>query len=177
MRSLAALVPLVALGVLPGACRAPGASPAEADEPARALDWTLGTWEGWRRDGEDGSRAPMTMRVASILDGAGQTRQLEITHGGGVYRGFCVQVFDPASGTWHRRYVNDVRRRFAELEGTVEDGRSIWRGVSPDRTRESMVVSERPAADRWTRTMKVSEDGGETWRVLWVDELVRRAPR
>jgi hypothetical protein len=133
----------------------------------------LGTWRGVRRDAADGSEGAMTMRVAPILGGAGQTREMEIAHAGGLYRGFAVQVYDPEGRCWLRRYVNDVRRRFSELEGEVDGERSEWRSVSPGRTRESRLASERPAPDRWVRTMSISEDGGTTWRELWIDELTR----
>lgn len=173
--------PLAAPLVLPlvlaaSGCRAPGGTVESAapSSPERALDWTVGTWEGVRRDA-GGDEAPMRMRVAPILGGAGQTREMEIDHDGGVYRGFCVQVYDPALGAWVRQYVNDVRRTYARLEGQVEGERSVWRGASPARTRESRVVSERSGPDDWTRTMSVSEDGGETWSTLWIDELHRRS--
>lgn len=60
-------------------------------------------------------------------------------------------------------------------------------GASPGRTRESRMVSEPMAPEatkqavagrealRWSRTMWVSEDDGESWRVLWRDELTRMA--
>ena len=138
------------------------------------LEWQVGEWEGTRRGAASGSEDAMVMRVESILGGAGQTREMEIVHDGGVYRGFAVQVFDPEEKLWRRQYVNDVRRTFASLEGRTESERSVWRSVSPGRTRESRLVSERPASDHWVRTMSISEDGGQTWRALWIDDLHRK---
>ena len=143
------------------------------DSPERALDWQTGTWTGVRRDAGDGSEARMVMRVASILGGAGQSREIEIVHDGGTYRGFAVQVFDPDESVWRRRYVNDVRRTFASLEGTTDEGGSTWRSTTPGRSRESRLVSRRRGADGWLRTLSFSTDGGATWDVLWSDELVR----
>ena len=40
-------------------------------------------------------------------------------------------------------------------------------------SRESRLISERLGDDRWRRTMSVSQDGGRTWSVLWIDELHR----
>ena len=149
----------------------PSSFQASASGREHALDWQVGEWEGTRRDAGDGSEDRMVMRVETILGGAGHTREMEITHAGGVYRGFAVQVFDPEEKLWRRSYVNDVRRTFASLEGTAEGDRSIWRSTSPGRTRESRLVSERPSSDAWHRTMSVSADDGATWRVLWIDEL------
>ena len=146
-------------------------SQSSASGPEHALDWQVGRWEGTRRDAGDGSEGKLVMRVETILGGAGQTRELEITHAGGVYRGFAVQVFDPEDELWRRRYVNDVRRSFASLEGSVDGERSVWCSTSPGRERESRLVSERPSPDTWRRTMSVSEDDGATWSVLWIDEL------
>ena len=142
------------------------------------MDWTLGTWQGVRRSGATGEAEPMVMRVAEILNGAGQTREMEIVDadGGDVYRGFCAQVFDAKRGIWVREYTNESRGRFTELEGETlpgDDSRSVWRVTAP-RTRETELISERPSPDAWVRTMTISEDGGGTWSVLWIDELVRK---
>jgi len=153
-------------------------SPQDRDvEVEHGLEWQLGEWQGTRRDPHHeggGSESAMKMRVETILDGAGQTRAMEIVHDGGVYRGFAVQVYDPETKLWRREYVNDVRRTFASLEGQVEGERSVWRSVTVGRSRESRLVSERPEPDRWVRTMAVSEDDGETWRELWIDDLTRK---
>lgn len=146
---------------------------ASAGKAASDLDWTIGVWEGVRRDGADGTEDPMTMRVEAILSGTGQIRQIEIPHGKGVYRGFAVQVFNEEKGRWLRHYTNQGRGRFSSLEGEVAGDVSTWYVTSPDRTRESRLVSERLDGDRWRRTMSISKDGGRSWTVLWTDELRR----
>lgn len=173
-KSFAAAALLLVAASLPGTL---AAHETGEGEPHDDLDWTVGTWEGFREDGADGTRAPMTLRVEEILAGAGLVEHLEVTHGGGVYRGFSVTVFDPEAGTWVRQYVNSSRGRFVRLEGEVDGDRSTWRSTTPGRARESRLVSERlDDGRRWRRTQQVSEDGGETWRTLWQDEL-DRAPR
>jgi len=174
---------VLALLLVPAAaCRAtrpdvtaggPGAAARAPDDPERHLDWTLGAWSGVRAGGDDDEAGPITMTVRPILAGAGQTYEIEVPHEAGVYRGFGVQVHDPAAGRWHRRYVNATRRTFSILEGEAGPGRATWRGADPARTRASRVLSERVGDDGWRRTMSISEDGGETWRVLWTDELRR----
>ncbi len=155
---------------------APAAPATDSAENARG--WLVGSWHGVRRDGADGSEAPMTSRFESILGGAGFTERIAVRHGGGVYRGFATEVFDPGLSRWVRMYVNASRRHFARLEGEGDaDGRVVWRSVSPDRSRETRVVTERAGADRWRRTSSISEDHGKTWRVLFVDDLERDAAR
>jgi outer membrane protein assembly factor BamB len=140
-----------------------------------ALDWTLGTWEGTRRDGADGTEAAMTMKVERVLGGVGQTQHVEVQHKGGTYRGLALQVFDPARDSWSRVYVNDARRSFVRLQGEIDGERSVWRPLEPNPDRLSRMVSERLGEDTWRRTMSVSNDDGRTWSVLWQDELRRPA--
>jgi len=123
----------------------------------------------------------MTMRVEPLLSGAGQIRHLEVRTSQGVYKGVAVQMLDPATAHWVRQYANSVDRPFARLAadplGDPSGRRSVWRSISPNRTRESRLVSERLGSDGWQRTMSVSSDNGETWQVLWRDRLARDARR
>ena len=153
------------------------ASMAAASNAPGSLDWTLGEWRGVRRDAASGRESSMILRVEEILGGAGHRRELEISEDGEViYHGFAVQVPDDARGVWVREYTNAGRGWFSPLEGTVEsETMSVWRGVSPTRKRESKLISERVGGDRWRRTMTISEDGGESWRALWIDDLKRVA--
>ena len=47
-----------------------------ATPPATPFDWTLGCWSGFRRGAASGRETRMTMRVAPILGGVGQLREL-----------------------------------------------------------------------------------------------------
>ena len=137
------------------------------------FDWTLGTWEGVRRDVADGTEAAMIMRVEPLAGGGGQIRAVEVRGGGSVYHGTSVQRFDAASGTWLWQYTNSATRVFALYRGRIEADRSVWRSISPGRQRESRLLSERLAGDGWRRSMSISTDGGNTWTGLWVDVLWR----
>jgi hypothetical protein len=70
-------------------------------------------------------------------------------------------------------YVNATRRQFVRLEGEAGDGRAEWRSTSTETGRRSRLVYEQLGPDAWRRTMNVSQDAGETWSVLWEDDLVR----
>lgn len=178
-RSSMLLAPAILLLAAAAAAQPPAGEPPPRP-PEDAFDWTRGVWEGTRRDGDDGSEAPMRLSVTPILEGAGLSRELRIAHDGGVYRGLSLVMMEPESGRWYEIYVNDVHRRFVRLEGEIEESgesgaeRSVWRPADPSAGRLSELTSERIDAEHWRRTMRVSEDGGETWRVLWLDELKRR---
>ena len=158
---------LILLPILAG-CQGP--SPAVVNH----FDWTLGTWEGVRRDVADGTESDMIMRVEPLAGGGGQIRNLEIRGGSEVYRGTAVQRFEAASGTWLWQYANSATRAFALYRGRIESSGSIWRSISPGRSRESRLVSERLPGERWRRSMSISTDGGHTWIGLWVDDLRRK---
>jgi len=158
-----------------------------ATPAARALDWTLGSWTGVRIDGASRESEPMEIGVEAILEGAGITESLRIGEGEDIYHGFSMSVFDISAGRWERRYSN-TSGHLAVLQGEVTSAEEVvWHGASPGRTRESRMVSERMEPElrasgkstgggwpeRWSRTMWVSEDDGESWRVLWRDELSR----
>lgn len=140
-----------------------------------ALDWTIGVWHGTRSDAADGSSAPMTMTVEPILGGHGQLRRVEIGEGENLYRGIAVQIPDRDRKVWIRQYTNGLHGSFAALVGKVTGATSVWSSAGRKTLRRSSVVSEHLTGDRWRRTMSVSEDGGSTWRVLWIDDLERLA--
>lgn len=149
------------------------AGAADGNEGRESLEWTIGAWHGVRQGADGGEAAPVRLRVEPILGGAGLVEHLEVTHEGGVYRGFAVNAYSEDENLWLRRYTSAGRGEFAELEGTVDGERSTWRSVSPGRSRESRLTSELIGPNRWRRTHRISEDGGETWRVLWRDDLER----
>lgn len=186
MRHASASVTLLvfaSLAILVASCSAAQRADAPADQTGAArspnagpLAWTVGDWRGVRVDGADGTEAPITVSVRSILGGAGLEEDLEVRAPSGGYRGFSVQVMEKdRPGRWVRMYVNATRRDFVRIEGEVDsDGaRGVWRSTTPGRTSESQMVSVRAGARGWTRTMLVSDDGGKTWRVLWEDRLHR----
>ena len=139
------------------------------------FEWTLGTWEGVRRDVADGTECEMIMRVELLVGGGGQIRCLEVRSKRGVYRGTAVQLFDASSNTWLWQYTNSATRAFAVYRGRIENDRSVWRSILPGRRRESRLLSERLTGGRWRRSMSISTDGGRTWTGLWVDDLRKRS--
>jgi len=138
-----------------------------------AFDWTLGTWEGVRRDAATGMEEPLRVVVEEILGGTGLLRRIEVDGAQGPYRGLTVQVYDPASDRWRWSYTSEGRGWFAEYAAESIDGkRSVWAPAEP-RVRDSRVTVELLPDGLWRHTMEVSEDEGTSWRVLWVDELRR----
>jgi len=164
-RSLLAACALAAI-LSPVACRPNGQTSPE-------LDWLRGDWHGVRRDGDDGTEAPIEVHVTTMGDGETLVERLEVPTGETRYVGFAVHTPTGVPGAWSMLYANSTRDSFSRLVGTVEKDRVVWRSVTPGRARDSQVTVERLGDDRWRRTNRVSEDGGRTWRVLFTDELER----
>jgi len=148
----------------------------DASQPDGPLDWTVGTWKGTRRDFGEHSEAPLAILVAEMPDRLGEIERLEVETGGDPYVGFTVCTPDPANERWMRIYTNDVRAKLARLVANPEGDRVVWVSVTAKPPRGSRLVSERLGPDRWRRTQQVSEDGGVTWRDVFVDELARMKP-
>lgn len=116
----------------------------------------------------------MTVRVEALPDALGQVECLRVEGESGPYVGFTVRLRDEA-GEWQMIYVNSTQRTFARLDGQLAGERSSWTSVTPGRTRESRLVSERLGENGWRKTQLVSNDAGVTWQVLFTDELERDA--
>ncbi len=155
-----------------------GRSLAEPPQTADPLSDLVGRWTGTRLDVPSGDRDKVSSRIESILGGAGQQESIEIATGKGTYRGLYTQVFDPHLDKSVVIYVNANSRKFIRLEGKTDSKGAEWMGPPPyDGKHRSKLVLERLSADQLRRTQYVSEDAGETWVKLWVDELHRDAAK
>jgi hypothetical protein len=166
--NLIGCVVVLALGVTPFL---QGESP--QPKTRGALDWSAGEWVGTRRDAGSGESVELRLRVEPVLGGAGQAEHLQALHRQGPYLGFTVLMPTEKPGKWSMTYWNSKRTESARLSGDVKATRSTWRTVAPDQPRQSRLLSEQLGRDGWRRTMSISEDGGKSWHVLWVDELQR----
>lgn len=114
----------------------------------------------------------MTLRVESILGGAGRVEHLRIPLPESDYLGYAVEVHDPQWNRPVRQYVNNRRMRFVRLEGSREEGRWIWLSAGENELRRSKLVTE-IRNGLWLRKQYRTTDGGATWQLLWQDELER----
>jgi len=149
---------------------APSAPPGtEAD----VLAWTVGRWEGTRTEAATGKAAALHATIRSVIGGGGEEEDLEVEEGTPHYRGLYLQVSDPKSGASVITYVNARRRSFSRLEGKATEAGGEWTSVTAVPPHGSRLRIERIGPDAWKRTQLVSEDGGKSWTVLFVDDLHR----
>lgn len=137
------------------------------------LDWTLGDWNGHRKDGISGAEYPITIRVHSVLGGAGITEEMEVVHGTDTYRAFSITAFEKSRSCWVMHYLNKPTGESIPMEGVIEGTSITWKSVNPMRIRESKLVYEHNGKADWKRTQYMSEDAGKTWIVVFTDTLAR----
>jgi len=142
------------------------------DAPADPLAWTVGRWEGTRTEAATGHAARLHSEISSVLGGAGTEERIEVEEGTPSYMGLYLEVPDP-TGKSVIVYVNARRRSFSRLEGSATERGGEWTSVTATPPHGSRMRVERTGPGSWKRTQRVSEDGGRTWTVLFVDEMRR----
>jgi hypothetical protein len=123
------------------------------------FDFWLGEWEGtWGEDGKG------TNRIERILGG----KIIQENFSAPDLQGMSVSTYDPERKLWCQTWV-DNNGTYLDFTGSFADGKMIL-------TRDAIVRGE-PCKQRmvwydlqdeqfewnWER----SDDGGQTWRVLW----------
>jgi hypothetical protein len=146
---------------------------AEQGSTVDVLDWTIGSWTGTRRATDGTPDASITLFVHRLPENLGQFERAHVNLRPRPYVGFAVRTRGPGSGRWVMTYGNSNRDTLASLDGVIEGDVSSWTSANSGTARRSRLVFERPAPDSWRRTQSISDDGGTTWRVLFVDDLIR----
>jgi hypothetical protein len=147
----------------------PPALPAEAHQFDFWLgDWDL-TWEGGGRGRN---------RISRILDGqviqeqfSGSTARLDDRQ----LLGLSVSVYVPALGAWRQTWV-DSSGNYLDFIGTYADGKltlSMERAVN-GRPAKYRMVFYNIATDTLDWNWERSEDGGQSWELLWRIHYQRR---
>jgi hypothetical protein len=134
--------------------------------PDNQFDFWLGEWEAAWGEEERGSN-----RVERILE----EKVIQENFAAPDFTGMSVSVYDPERKLWCQTWV-DSNGTYLDFTGKFENGKMIL-------TRDAIVRGE-PCKQRmvwydiednkfnwnWER----SDDGGQTWRVLWLIHYTRR---
>ncbi len=136
---------------------------------ARQFDFWLGEWEVTWGEGQRGSN-----HVQSILDGC---VILENFDGNPAmpFWGMSLSMYRPQEGQWRQTWVDnsgnywDFIGGFADGRMTLatqetQDGKPVW----------LRMVFYNIAADELDWNWEKSEDGGQTWTLLWHLHYTRR---
>ena len=136
------------------------------DNPETQFDFWLGAWDcTWGEDGKGSNR------VLRIMD----DKVIQENFSAPDLLGMSVSVYDPERKVWCQTWV-DNNGTYLDFTGGFGDGRMVL-------VRDAMVRGEackqrmvwfniEPGQFDWN--WERSDDGGETWRVLWKIRYVRK---
>jgi hypothetical protein len=134
--------------------------------PETQFDFWLGIWDvTWGEDGKG------TNQIERILDG----RIIQEDFTAPDLHGISVSSYDPERQVWCQTWV-DNNGTYLDFTGNFEDGRMI---LSRDAIVRGEACKQRMVwydihGDRLEWNWERSDDGGNTWRVLWQIHYARR---
>ncbi|HLO28042.1 MAG TPA: hypothetical protein VK249_02835 [Anaerolineales bacterium] len=135
-------------------------------QPENQFDFWLGEWDATWSNNEKG-----TNRVERILSG----KIIRENFVAPDLEGMSVSAYDPERSLWCQTWV-DNNGTYLDFTGNFEDGQMILARdaiVRGEACRQRMVwydIQDEQFEWNWER----SDDGGQTWRVLWQIHYVRR---
>lgn len=136
------------------------------DNPETQFDFWLGAWDcTWGEDGKGSNR------VLRIMD----DKVIQENFSAPDLLGMSVSVYDPERKVWCQTWV-DNNGTYLDFTGCFEDSRmtlvrdAIVRGEA---CKQRMVwYNIEPGQFDWN--WERSDDGGQTWRVLWKIKYSRK---
>lgn len=149
----------------------PAPAALEADPAARQFDFWLGDWDVAWGEGQRGRN-----RVEAILGGHVVLEQFD-GRPAMSFQGLSVSVYRPLLKQWRQTWVDDQGSYWA-FSGGFAEGRLV---LMTDDARDGRPIRLRMvwydiAADTLDWNWERSDDGGETWQVLWHLHYTRRPP-
>ncbi len=134
--------------------------------PENQFDFWLGEWNlVWGEDGKG------TNRIGRILDG----KIIQENFSAPDLQGMSVSSYDAGRNCWCQTWV-DNNGTYLDFTGTFHEGRMIL-------TRDAIIRAEackqrmvwyNIQQDEFDWNWERSDDGGETWRILWQIKYTRK---
>ena len=136
------------------------------DNPETQFDFWLGAWDcTWGEDGKGSNR------VLRIMD----DKVIQENFSAPDLLGMSVSVYDPERKVWCQTWV-DNNGTYLDFTGGFGDGRMVLvrdAVVRGEACKQRMVwFNIEPGQFDWN--WERSDDGGQTWRVLWKIRYVRK---
>jgi hypothetical protein len=172
--SVSVMLALVSLAAAPcaaqEAAQEPPEAPCMASDPARQLDFWIGTWDVYDPEGRKAGVNVIERRLGGCL-------LLERWTGTRGSQGTSMNYWDPQRDTWRQVWVSDRGNVLDYRHGEYRDGAMRFRGVtigaSGDTTLQKLTFED-VAVDTVRQVFEASEDGGLTWDTTWVGIYIRR---
>jgi hypothetical protein len=134
--------------------------------PETQFDFWLGDWDAVWEANERG-----TNRVERILEG----KIIQENFTAPEFTGISVSVFDTERQLWCQTWV-DSNGTYLDFTGGFENGKMILMRdaiVRGEACKQRMVWYD-IESDRFQWNWERSDDGGQTWRILWQIRYTRR---
>jgi hypothetical protein len=141
----------------------------DAPPEARQFDFWLGEWEVTWGEGKRGSN-----RVQSVLDGKVILENFD-GRPAMPFQGMSVSVYNARLGQWQQTWVDNEGNYWA-FTGEFKDGRMtlVTEGWKDGQKVWLRMMFYNLAADSLDWNWERSDDGGQTWAVLWRLHYARR---
>lgn len=165
-----------------GGCAAPA---------ARAFDFWVGEWDVLqrilRRDGTY-LELPASTAVSAALDGCALVERWsgavqffwEGMDAPAPMKGLSVRAYDPDSGEWSIHWMDTRSPRFGTpYVGGFSGGRGVFyrEWEMPRGSRTGRITFSDIARDAVRWSLAVSDDGRQSWTVLWTMDMRRKEKR
>jgi len=137
---------------------------------AHQFDFWLGEWEAAWGDGERGTNV-----VRAVLDDAVILENFDGRPGTPLI-GMSVSVYHPALGKWQQTWV-DNQGGYLDFVGEFATGQMV---LQRSATRQGQTFWQRMVwynieREQFDWNWERSDDGGQTWQVMWQIHYTRRA--
>ncbi len=138
-------------------------SPCSKGQEYSQMDFWLGDWKVETKNGQVAGYN----KIEKILDGC---VVLENWQGNGGSKGKSFNYYDPNTGKWHQKWVDNFGQPL-EFEGVVVDDEIVFKGVTIDtrtgqETWQEMTLKKR-SEDEVHQLWKQSNDQGISWTIVF----------
>ncbi|MDX1567792.1 MAG: hypothetical protein R3223_08320 [Longimicrobiales bacterium] len=149
--------------------------PTCTSEEHRQFDFWVGSWDVFDPDG----RQVGTNEIRRQLNGCALHESWESL--AGPHRGHSYNIYDRSTGRWHQTWV-DNSGLLLQLDGGIEEGRMVLEGRTRNADGDEVLnritwspLDDTASGDEAVRQLwQTSEDGGETWSVVFDGRYVKR---
>ena len=139
-------------------------------------DFWVGKWDAtW--EGPDGSKGKGTNHLFKVLDEKVIEENFVITEGANAgFKGKSLSVFNPNTKQWHQAWA-DNQGGYFDFIGEVDGDRKIFKTKVIERGEKKIIqrmVFSDIKYESFTWDWENSQDGGETWALLWKINYTRQ---
>lgn len=136
----------------------------EAD--SSLFDFWVGEWNLTWKDAE-GNTQTGTNRIEKIIDE--MVLQEHFSDAAGNFKGTSISVYNPRRNSWHQAWA-DNKGGYYNFIGDVEEGRPVFK-TQPIEVNDQTIIQRMVFNDidenGFTWNWEKSNDGGESWTLLW----------